>query len=625
MIFLSDAKVKGLHKGGSLKVLLMENGIGKSELNKEFKNPTLLNIYYNSHKNDAFQTITTSNSDFWTNFIRANLHYIMKRSKYSLEAYAILATSFVGLNKLNAQVTILDFDQDLRIVKWNSPFISHDTLRIDIDDNGIDDLVFDYESSGGYASIGVEIYDKVIAIGAEEDYELYDLNAYNVYAFNAGSIVDEFIGWKDDGQNIATAWRSWTSGTGYNVYSQGNFNGFNNYLPIKLNIEDSIHYGWVRLSIGDIDNEFYFDDWYGIDYSLVIYDLGYETLANTPIACQTNVPGENIDPILINSTDADDFSELVYKYSSAYLTDYSELRIYLIDNFSDATNFSVSDAMALDPSNYSTISGDTIIPYTYIYKYFDATTKTINGDNYDPDNYYTAYFMKIPLDGDTSHITLSTPCPIFKAIKQSCSLSLGSSVIKVDDTGTAADLTVIFSKDEDESDIGSYKIGLIEDPTEGFDLNNLLLDGYSTSVPKTGAPYYSVNLSDNIYTVTGESIDLNKYYYAVISATGDGYNRDLSCYLISEDTASTSISEPNNFPEIEIINFDNQVTINIDEINKLKNVTYNISSYLGQTILLNEITGNQTIVDLKSYPSGIYIISVLSDGKILSSKKIIII
>ncbi|MBK7036866.1 MAG: hypothetical protein IPH42_11175 [Bacteroidetes bacterium] len=106
----------------------------------------------------------------------------MKRSKYSLEAYAILATSFVGLNKLNAQVTILDFDQDLRIVKWNSPFISHDTLRIDIDDNGIDDLVFDYESSGGYASIGVEIYDKVIAIGAEEDYELYDLNAYNVYA-----------------------------------------------------------------------------------------------------------------------------------------------------------------------------------------------------------------------------------------------------------------------------------------------------------------------------------------------------------------------------------------------------------------------------------------------------------
>ncbi len=50
MIFLSDAKVKGLHKGGSLKVLLMENGIGKSELNKEFKNPTLLNIYYNSHK-----------------------------------------------------------------------------------------------------------------------------------------------------------------------------------------------------------------------------------------------------------------------------------------------------------------------------------------------------------------------------------------------------------------------------------------------------------------------------------------------------------------------------------------------------------------------------------------------
>jgi hypothetical protein len=50
MIFLSDAKVKGLHKGGSLKVLVMDNGIVKPELKKEFKNPTLLNISYNSHK-----------------------------------------------------------------------------------------------------------------------------------------------------------------------------------------------------------------------------------------------------------------------------------------------------------------------------------------------------------------------------------------------------------------------------------------------------------------------------------------------------------------------------------------------------------------------------------------------
>lgn len=549
----------------------------------------------------------------------------MKLSKFTLEAYAIIGASFLGSSKLSGQVIITDFDPDLRIVKWNTPFIAHDTLRIDIDDNGIDDLVFDYDFSGGYASIGVEIFDKVIAIGAEEDYELYDLNAYNVYAFNAGSLIDEFIGWKNDGQNIATAWRSWTSGTGYNVYSQGNFNGFNNYLPLKLNIEDSIHYGWVRLSVGDIDNEFFFDDYYGIDYSLVIYDLGYETTPNTPIVCQTNVPGENIDPIFINSTDGDDFSELVYKYYSAYLTDYSELRIYIIDNYFDATNFSVADAMALDPSNYSTISGDTIIPYTYIYKYFDATTKTINGNYYDPENYYTAYFLKIPLDGDTTHIALSTPCPIFKAIKQACSLSLGSSVIKVNDTGTAADITVIFSKDEDESDIGEYKIGLIEDPTEGFDLNNLLLEGYSTSVPKTGDPYYSVNLSENIYTVTGESIDLNKYYYAVISAVGDGYNRDISCYLISNDTASTSINETIYFSEIEIINFDNQVTINIDKINNLKDVVYNISTYLGQSILLDEIKGNQTIVDLKSYPAGIYIISVLSEGKVLSRKKILII
>lgn len=126
----------------------------------------------------------------------------MKNPKFTLKAYAVFSSAFLNTSKIDAQVVITNFDPNLRIVKWDVPTVNYDTVKIDIDSNGIFDLIFDYQFEGDYAIVGVEIDDMVIGIGAEENYDIW---AYNVYAFNSGEIVDENIHWKDDGQNIASA------------------------------------------------------------------------------------------------------------------------------------------------------------------------------------------------------------------------------------------------------------------------------------------------------------------------------------------------------------------------------------------------------------------------------------
>ncbi len=545
----------------------------------------------------------------------------MKNPKFTLEAYAIFSTAFLGTSKIDAQVVITDFDPDLRIVKWDIPAVTHDTVKIDIDSNGIYDLIFDYQFEGDYAIVGVEIDDMVVGIGAEENYDIW---AYNVYAFNPGEIIDENIHWKDDGQNIASASISAIgSSLGYfNVYYWGNFNSYARYLPLKLNIADSLHYGWVRLSIGPLGNKFYWDEWFTVDYSLVVYDIGYEQQANTGIICQTNVPNENIDPVLIHSTDGDDFSEFLYRYNSSSFTDYSELRIFIVDNYYDAKYFSVNDALHLTPANYTTISGDTIEPYTTIYTHFDETTKTINGDSFSLDKFYSAFFMKIPLDEDTAHVTLSTPCPLIKAIKQSCNLNVEAEIIKVNNTGTASDFNVNFTGDEDETDIHSYMIGLINSETDIYDINNLFLEGYSIEVPKTAAAMYTVNLAGIIYDAEGNTISDDNYYTPIIASNGDGYYCDLPCYEIGVDSAKTSISDYFSSNAVEFIYYQNTLAININNNININELQFQLTTIAGKMIQAASITNHNSIFDLQTYSPGLYFACIYHNGILIALKKI---
>ena len=546
------------------------------------------------------------------------------KTKFSFETYTLLASAFLGINRSGAQVVIKDYDPDLRMVKWDDTFNLHDTVKIDIDENGINDLSFIYDYSGLDVIIEIEIADMVTGFGAEHDFS-YDLWALDVYAFHEGDIVDESVHFKDDGQNVASAWVTFTeSGYYWNVYYRGNFNSYGYYLPLELNIDDSIHYGWARLSIGPLGNDLYNDMWYTTDYSLVVYEVGYEASPNTPIVCQTESPIEDINPILKNETDGDDFSEFTYFYHSAYFTDYAELRIFLIDNYNDAKNFSVAQAKLIDPANYEVISGDTVPSYTDIYKHFDADTRTINGDPFDPNKYYVAYFMKIPLDGDTTHLTLSTPSKLIKASKNACTLSLESSITKVNTTGTAADFDVTFLKDADESDIQEYRVGLISDPTEVFDLANIVLDNYTLSVPITGASEYTLNLDGINYELNGSLIFFDQYYHAVIAAVSDGYLCDISCYVVTPNNAKTLIPNTAQSPGVTLTNYANLLTIQIDQPLQSEQAHLVLSSIAGEKVIDTELVAGITDFNLNELPTGIYFATIYCKGQPIASKKIIV-
>lgn len=528
----------------------------------------------------------------------------MQRKTYSLESYALFAATILGSDKLKSQIITQNYEPDLRLMNWSDYADEENPINIDIDGNGIFDLEFGYNYYSDGAEITILVNDCVIGVGVEAS------TNWNIYFefLNTGQLIGESHNWTDEGNKIfwGTCQESTYSGSSSWV-SYGRSPFVSRYLPIQLLIDSEVHYGWVRLSINRLGISGS-NCWYGTGSPLTIFSISYNDIANAPISCLENIitdPGSNYYAKLSDVLDTETIKDLAFIIDEE-TQNYSEIRIYLVPSREDMITFSADDALLLDATRYFSIPAEEVMPGVENIFNLPETLLDINGNEFVAGMYYSGYYMKIPLVGESPELTLSTPLNIAKTAQSHCYLNV--SPIEMEFIVNKGYFEVSFTKDYEDDDIGSYGVGLVSsnriDEIESWNSGYELIDTNALiTIPKTFATEYTVDLIGLEKDVFGDPLVAGLEYGPVVVGFGDGYNRDLFCYRLNHEFIELPYLA---HQDIHIYYFDN--TISVDVLPEMiGNCKMDLVSVMGQKILSAEITQEKTTVDIGRLSKGIYL------------------
>ncbi len=544
----------------------------------------------------------------------------MKPKLFSLKSYAALTAAFLASEKLSSQIIFQDFDPDLRLMNWTGDYIEDDSILIDIDDNGIYDLLFYYETNAGDASLDVKIQDAVTAIYADEAGYILPLESDGIvwpYMFN----------WKTGTNNLRNIYISTYSGsyTEWCNSSPGGNTYINDYIPIKLSLDGSLHYGWIRLSTPTLSSGGC--NFNNIGSPLVIYDIAWNDTPGGFINCEANVSPEIVFGVS-DINDADTFSEFSFGFNYEDIHDLNELRFYIIPNRNECISFSVEQALTLNENRYLKLIPDDID--TDVNSNFSPNSDMldINGDPFQQDHYYSAIMLSIPTDTTLMRSNLSVPVKVFKAIDNTCFLGDAFVEIKAilhDETGYSCSMTLF--ADEDESDISIYKFGFydhcdiseIYDRMNEFDLENL------PSVLITGQSVYQCNFNSITKDIFGDLIVPGTAYYPVLIGIGDGEQRDKNCFTVDCENPvcfPTRYSPVLNNSLFSIVFEDGILTINaLSE--SLENIKFSLISVNGEQVVSELINEHVSRFNLDNLATGLYVATIYNNDLISAMKLIV--
>ncbi len=136
--------------------------------------------------------------------------------------------------------------------------------------------------------------------------------------------------------------------------------------------------------------------------------------------------------------------------------------------------------------------------------------------------------------------------------------------------------------------------------------------------------YSSYNWSngetDETIIINGLSVGTGTYTYWVNATASNG--------CISSDTTIINIADGvginDNIKISEVKIYPNPSNGIISIESPIDNLSYNIINITGQTILSNEINNRKTTINLSSFEKGIYFIQLKHNGKIESTRKLIL-
>lgn len=396
------------------------------------------------------------------------------------------------------------------------------------------------------------------------------------------------------------------------------------YLPLKLQIDSEIHYGWVRLSIDKLGNSAMSVDncWSRVGSPLTIFSISYNAIANESILCNENIlpePGSIIQPSLRDILDTQTASDYAFNFY-AEEPDYSEIRFYLVPSKDDIINFTVSDALLLDASRYFAITAEQVIAGIEKEYSLPENLLDINGNEFVQGRYYSGFYMKMPLVGGSPGFTLSTPLNVTITTPWHCKLNV--SPIEMEFITNKGCFEVSFSKDVDGADISSFGVGLVSN--KNIDEIEEYISGYQKIdttaviiVPKTFASNYVVDLIGLEKDILGDPIAPGIEYAPVILGFGDGYNRDLFCYTYNYEFIELPFIA---HEAVQIFYFDNILSVDVlpEMINNCK---LEVVSILGQKILTTEITHEKSTLDIGRLSKGIYLAVIYQNETQLESFK----
>lgn len=181
--------------------------------------------------------------------VERNSKLILKR----LAAYSVASIAFVAVHDdAQAFVVYNDLDPDVLI-------LGNDTLFLDIDGDGVDDMQFWIESKIGSieSSGGIMVpyqyrfaYAQGISVnaimGKQNTFSSYIINS--AYIFESGELIADTIPKFTAKARLA----GFISVDGSVIYEAGAWSGTeNSYLGIRFKISGATHFAWIRLSVAE--------------------------------------------------------------------------------------------------------------------------------------------------------------------------------------------------------------------------------------------------------------------------------------------------------------------------------------------------------------------------------------
>lgn len=534
----------------------------------------------------------------------------MKHKIFCPEAYTVFATAFLSHQNLHSQVVIKDYDPDKRLLNWTTDAPENDSLFIDINDNGVYDILLYvddlYEQSHALFIEGNDcvtaIYGSLTAFG---NYVALGVSTGNLFG---ASIEDE--NWRSEQLKLKQATNSSFSDSsgGFTCSYFSDFFHLNEqYYGLKLNFGGETHYGWLRLDSRSLLG--YEDGDCASPYGspITVFEAAYELTANAAIIADHE--GLNFQELqrLWDISDTGNFSELgLYIYDIVdNMPDYDEMRIYVIPDSTEALDFSVAQALSLPAENYMVFHPAGLFYDTTVT--LSSDLKDIDGNNFDAADHYLAYTMKIPTDD--APLSLSSPTPVMQPYDHACELFAFINDVSISGaTHTAADITVNFSANlYGEDQLSAYRISLAHSCYD-FNVDILEPDQYKI-VPVTGVSTYTTTLETILRDIDGDPVGADAYTIR-IWATPDDEQVSLPC--TSDNCAVADITGISDYAlgnGVSIIQFENQLQVNI---NNFLDAEYKciISDISGRTILSEKLNAESNSIALSNYPEGIYFAAV---------------
>ncbi len=527
--------------------------------------------------------------------------------------YSASALALLGTTNLRGQVMLTNPEPDIRITNI-SPYSHDDSVYIDINANGIDDVMLYYTHDALYDEVDIHIFGDVIALAADGSF---------ADAFNYGALISDALDWSS-----VETFRiyhfisvSWWSGCDANATWIG---GETTFIGLKLNIEDSTHYGWLRLSSHDIAVH---DCYVGPGVPIDIFEYAVSEIPDVPITCDPGNINKNFNLKLVNMNDADSFNEFGFTrpYYSAY-EDYT-LRIFAIDNPANLISFDVAAALALSPDRYAEFSmGGGVEPY-YITHQLPETLLTIDGSAFNTFKDYIFLYMVIPPPGDTSNLTLSTPSKWTEVSNSWCHIGGDISFALVDASLGLDGVEMTFTDDDVKPSDILYRVTLSPDYDPYFDITDVTDTLSYIDVPSTGADSYTIALVGLEKDIYGDALITGETYYGVVISPADTYYFDIGCYYSDGHFVMPTTNSIENDADVKfhITQSGSMLFCDFETLNNdYSNISIEIYSYDGSKVIKNNITSSQIAIDCSMLSSGCYLIKLNQNGKLMATSKIFI-
>lgn len=477
--------------------------------------------------------------------------YSMKTDTVNLKSYSVAAGTFLmlGINA-DSQVVYENIDPDA--------FVGFTFYNLDVNDDGIFDLKFKssinvYTSWSYYDTwtistrkyLFIDDFDAVIDNPTHPD-------SFGIAVLGEGNIIGSAGPW-NSGDHVSFANFIYDGGLDVNYLE---WNDSNIYFGFRFQAADGSHYGWMRLSIADLEYET------DVLPHLILQSYAYELTPDLPIIINDPAAPQALNLQLYDDAETGTASDLHMQFDPAIEENkISEYRIFLYKDGTPPPTVSFLESLSAD-RYYSILPAGINYDFTFPEGMLDKSGMPVEAEIY-----YRAIILSM---ADGILTTLNDVSFRSEPAKIDYHTAQSPDYIKVFedmDAGNISDFIVSFNDPQDEMGTDYYKIFLLNINNDVYDPQELLElpENYYGKLNVSGAETNEYRFLSSKLIVDDDYPIIFQSYYAVVFAIPDSVSATISSYNDSFDNYYGQAEYFNShYPETPIVTIDDTTKTSSD-------------------------------------------------------------